>query len=365
MVLILSTSILIVVRLIHVPKMRHDGFTSQGIPLRNLGLFVGIISSNFTIKRLGLMSNDILNHSLFHSKVFQAAVFFPIFHGQNTLPLHSIATNCSTSVHAGICCRVAFAMSYFLTTGLPWFLRAIDDSWFNPGNLYTFIQQLSSFLDPHQHVVIKAHMGPNYFQIWGKPFLQGGAPTLMSRAAVIHVLRYFPWICGSRPFPADDTALDIIVNRTFLSMLNWADVRFAGAVTGRPNAMFLKQYNLHADSHFASFNRSCRPNAYLLKTVKKIVGVHSWGGIMQWRKIVELANSNWFPEDLMFDYRLPDGYELCLDKKEAGRLGSLEYLKAVTPRLNINDPYLNYSVRDLLNYSRTVVKLPWLPRAQV
>jgi hypothetical protein len=147
--------------------MRYDGFTSQGIPLRNLGLFVGIISCNFTIRRLHLMSHDILNHPLFHSRVFQAAVFFPINHGQDTLPLHSIVTNCSSSGHEGICCRVSIAMRYFLTTGLPWFLRAIDDSWFNPDNLYTFIRQLSSFLDPRQHVVIKAHMGPNFLHIWG------------------------------------------------------------------------------------------------------------------------------------------------------------------------------------------------------
>jgi hypothetical protein len=187
----------------------------------------------------------------------------------------------------------------------------------------------------------------------------------MSRAAVIHVLRYFPLICGSGPFPADDTALDIIVNRTFMSMLNWADVRFAGAVTTRPDSMFLKQYKLHIDSHFASFNQSCRTNAAFLKTLKRIVGVHSWGGMMQWRKIVEMSSSNWFPEDLMFDYRPPDGYELCLNKKEAARLGSLEYLKAVTPLLKINDPYLNYSVLDLLKYSLTTVKLPWLPRARI
>jgi hypothetical protein len=365
MTVILSTRNFVSLSVIHCPEFHFGAFSGRGISLRDLGLFVGIISSDFTIKRLFLMSNDILNHSLFSSNIFQTVAFFPIGHARRTLPLHSITTNCSSSVNEGICCRVAIAMRYFLTTGLPWFLRAIDDSWFNPDNLYTFIRQLSSFLDPFQHVVIKAHMGPDYLHKWGKPFLQGGSPTLMSRAAVLHVLRYFPLICGSEPFPTDDTVLDLIVNRTFTSVLNWADVRFAGAVNAHTNSMFRRQYDLHIGSHFALFNRSCSPKGILLKILKRIVGVHSWGGIMQWRKIVEMASSNWFPEALMFEYQPYDGYQLCVNEKEAARLGSVEYLKRVTPLLNVNDPDLNYSVLDLLKWSLKTVKLPWLPRVRL
>jgi hypothetical protein len=304
------------------------------------------------------MSHSILNHSLFHTNIFEAAVFFPAHHGATDLTLHLITTHCGPSTRKGVCCRVTHAMRYFLTTSRGWFLRAIDDSWFNPDNLYTLVQQLSTFLNPRKHVVMKGHAAPDFVLQWGRVYLQGGAPILLSRAAVIHVLQYFPPICGLPFFPSDDTTFGLIANRSFPSLTDWGDVRWAATINSAQDTVFIRQWDSHVGSYFRSFNEVCSQNAIYLKPLNKIIGVHTVNGIVQGRQIVEMASLNWFPQDLMFEYQYPQGYVLCRNKTEEIRLASMDYLKEVTPLLTIAD--LNYSMKDLRKWGDKLPKVPFL-----
>jgi hypothetical protein len=253
-------------------------------------------------------------------------------------------------------------MRTFLAMDIPWFLRAIDDSWFNPGNLHIYINQMSSFLDPFRHVVIKAHMGPNFLVRWGITFLQGGAPILMSRAAVRHVLPHFSNVCGSRHWPADDITLCLIVNRSFPLFWQWADVHFAGAISAHRDSAFALAWWAHVTTHFVAFNQSCRLPPLLARPLKTLVGVHSWGGLEPWRHLVESCSDSWFPENLLFEYCTREGYRICRDSREARRLMSVQYLESVTPKLSIGDPSLNFSLADLWQWGfEHIPRLPWLP----
>jgi hypothetical protein len=363
--ILLAAFFFITKHFIHHSNIHFHLFHSNDIPFSNITLFVGIISSDFTISRLTQMSQLLLTHPLFNSTLFSAAIFFPLHHGAFHSDFPSIITNCSSSVCSGICCRVTLSMRYFLTTKSAWFLRAIDDSWFNPDNLYLFIRQLLTFINPHQHIVIKGHMSPDFLHNYGRAYLHGGSPILMSRAAVIHALQYFPETCGAPLYPADDTTFSLIVNRSFPKLLDWADVRFAGALDSATNSTFRKQWSMLVRSHFVGFNQTCSSNGVYRKPLKRIVGVHSLGGVLQWREIVELASLSWFPNDLLLEYRGEKEYELCVNKSEAERLASVEYLKKVTPILKIDDVELRYSIEDLLNWGLSFPSVWWLPKFEV
>jgi hypothetical protein len=324
-------------------------------------VYVAIISSDFTSPRLELMCRRIFTDSLFAAQVFRFLVLYPREHGPPPCKIPFVVTSCSSSTSEGICCRVDIAMRLFLETESPWFIRVIDDSWFNPGNLYKYVWQLSAFCDPFQHVVIKGHMDPYFLQHWGFTFLQGGAPILMSRAGVQHVLAYFLQICGTAYWPADDITIGLIVNRTFESFSHWADVHFAGAIPSGKST-FHREWDLGVRAHFSGVSRSCDRSHAFQKPLKDLIGVHSWGGIRQWRSLVELCTSPWFPDDLMFEYLGDRGYTMCRDPSEVLRFRSQSFLESHTPKLVIGSPFLNFSVCDLWEWGfQHIPRLPWLP----
>jgi hypothetical protein len=236
-------------------------------------------------------------------------------------------------------------MRLFLETDRDWFLRVIDNSWFNPDNLNTYIQQLSLFINPRRHIVIKGHLIPYYFESFQIPIMHGSTPILMSRAAVRHILGHFPKLCGTRHWSTDDLTLSLIVNRSFEAISDWDDVHFVGE--NPLNSTFGDQWNLHSSTHFRHFKTICSQKNRYLKPLKKIVGVHIADGNRAWREVIEMANENWFPEDLMLEYSQGKGYLFCLDRNEAVRLSSIKYLKKRTPRLEIDDEKLRFSKREL------------------
>jgi hypothetical protein len=254
-------------------------------------------------------------------------------------------------------------MHLFLQGRNNWFLRAIDDSWFNPYNLQLLIRQLESFIDPRSHVVIKSHYEPRFYRRWNVAFLHGGSPTLMSRSAVQHSLPLFYPACSDSHWRADDLALTLIANRSFSLSSHWGDVRFAGAHNSDANATFQVDWDTHYPTQFRYFQRACSPDARELKPLKVLIGVHSRGGILSWRQLVEGASLSWFPDDLLFEFPPTGSYMMCTNRSLALRLASHEYLKSVTPLLDLRDPSLAFSVADLLDWGfYHIPNFPWLPR---
>jgi hypothetical protein len=243
--------------------------------LGGTGVFVAIFSSNFTIGRLILMENSILNKKLFDLSFLDALIIFPRGHGPAPGRTLSVVTPCQTDIRYGLCCRVDWAMRAFLEKGMTWFLRAIDDSWFNPYNLYGLIQQLESFIDPHSHIVIKSHDDPVFNKRWNMAFMQGGSPTLMSRAAVQHSLSTFLGVCGDEHWPADDVALTLIANRSFQSATTWGDVRFADATSTSAKTRFAREWGLHRPTRFRFFSKPCSSKTRHLKPLKVMIGAQT------------------------------------------------------------------------------------------
>jgi hypothetical protein len=99
-------------------------------------VFVAIFSSNFTIARLIHMESSILNNTLFDTDFLDVVVVLPRGHGPIPGKQRFLIAPCPTDVRHGLCCRLDSAMRLFLRESTPWFLRAIDDSWFNPDNLH-------------------------------------------------------------------------------------------------------------------------------------------------------------------------------------------------------------------------------------
>jgi hypothetical protein len=241
-------------------------------------------------------------------------------------------------------------MEDFLGSGsYNWFFRAIDDSWFNLHNLHSYIQQLDSFVDADRHIVIKGHLSPTHWEGWGVTIMQVGAPVLMSRAAVRHMMRFLPEMCDLTPFLTDDNAMTFILRKTFPSTKEWADVRFAGPpITGELNGTLIADWDSAASLHFRRFNRSCRTPAKWWKPWATIVGCHTNGGIQQWKQAVEFAHANWIPENLMIEWHTGVGYGFCLATTQVKReLTSLESLRAQTPLIPLDDPRLNFSIMEL------------------
>jgi hypothetical protein len=238
-------------------RLGGSSFLVGTIRLGHYSVLVAIFSSKFTINRLTLMENSILNHSLFDVHQLKVVVVLPQRHPPAPGKLPSAVTICPTDVQHGLCCRVDWAMRMFLKGNANWFLRAIDDSWFNPYNLKVLIQQLESFVNPHLHVVIKSHNSPVYNENWKVAFMQGGAPTLMSRAAVRHAIMTFLSVCRDKHWSTDDLALTLIANRSFRSAGAWGDVRFAGATSPNSKTEFRREWDLHKATRFQSFQKSC------------------------------------------------------------------------------------------------------------
>jgi hypothetical protein len=326
-------------------------------------VFVAIFSSNFTVGRVVLMGNSILNNTLFDTDFLNVVIVFPRRHGPMPGKYRSISAPCPSDIRRGLCCRLDWAMRLFLKENSSWFLRAIDDSWFNPHNLQVFVQQLESFLDPWFHVVMKSHNSPLFNDKWNVAFMQGGAPTLMSHAAVRHSLSTWLDVCGSSHWDADDLALTLIANRSFPSPAAWGDVRFAGATSPSPKTKFREEWSTHRPTYFQFFNVSCSAKSHYLKPLRIIIGVHSWGGIVSWRKLVEEASSSWFPESLLLEFPETGQYQMCLNKSQALLLASYGYLTRVTPLLELQDPRLNFSAPALFKWGfEHIPQLPWLPQ---
>jgi hypothetical protein len=250
---------------------------------------------------------------------------------------------------AGICCRVKAAMDDFLATGQDWFLRAMDDSWFNVPNLVLLTEQLGTFMNPQRHIVIKGHLSPFHVEKWGFVHLQGGAPILMSRAAVEFVCRYFTAACDVAPWQSDDVALTILVHKMFPSAEFWADVRFGGPpATAHSPGPFAAEWKENAPSHFQHFQRQCDTAGKLYwKPWKTFVGGHTieFG---EWREGVEFAHLDWISENLTLEWRPEIGYGLCFAPMKIVReLVSLNSLRVNTPLIQLGDPSLTFSRRDV------------------
>jgi hypothetical protein len=336
--------------------------STAGVVSRPFRAFVGIFSSNFTIGRLQLLEDSVLNDALFDLTGLDILVVFPRGHGPAPGKLRSVVAPCPTDTQYGLCCRVDWAMRAFLRNKTSWFLRAIDDSWFNPYNMNILIRQLESFVDPWSHVVIKSHDSPVYNEKWNVAYMQGGAPTLMSRAAVQHVLSTFSGVCGDQHWPCDDTTLTLIANRSFQSSAAWGDVRFADAMSRNRKTTFQREWNLHNPTHFQFFDRPCSVKARYLKPLKVMVGAHTRGGVESWRKLVEQVSLSWFPQHLLLEFPGRHNYVMCVNISQATYLASDKYLKATTPLLAIQDPRLNFSLAELWRWGfEHIPQLPWLP----
>jgi hypothetical protein len=132
--------------------------------------------------------------------------------------------------------------------GIPWFLRAINHSWFNPDNHTHCRDRWALFLDPYRRIVMKNHDGPDYVDNLKLDFLRGGSPAVMSHAGVVHVLKRFQWVCGLRDSNADDRVLTLMADRTFTSPTAPAGIHFAGAIGLSPSTAFVTQWDLHGPS---------------------------------------------------------------------------------------------------------------------
>jgi hypothetical protein len=228
--------------------------------------------------------------------------------------------------------------------------------------LHGLIQQLESFIDPRSHVVIKGHDYPIFNENWNMAFMQGGSPILMSQAAVQHGLSTFLGVCGDKHWPNDDVALTLIANRSFQSANAWGDVRFAGAITKSARTRFAREWSLHSRTAFRFFNTTCSLETGYLKPLKVMVGVHTKGGVLSWRSLIEQVSFNWFPKHLLLEFSRRDHYVMCANLSRATDLASDEYLKGVTPLLDFHDPYLNFTVMELYNWGfEHIPRLPWLP----
>jgi hypothetical protein len=312
-------------------------------------VYVAVLSAGVTKHRLDRMFRTIMNHSLFQKGCFVTEVIVPRALPISDPKLPIVITNCSWTWQEGLCCRIRVGMDDFLSRDIEWFVRAIDDSWFNPRTLERYIDELESLFDPRRHVIIKAHLSIWHSQHWGVDVLQGGAPILMSRGAVTLLHEYFPRVCWIGPWLSDDNAFTFIVERVFSSPQNWGDIRFSGSPLGAEltDGKFESDWDQHRDTNFRSFNRMCQTSTTGLKPWATMIGAHTSGGARQWQEAIESADSDLIPENLMIGWN-GDGYFFCLAPIEVKRnLTSLQSIADHTPRISLGDPILNFSIRDL------------------
>jgi hypothetical protein len=326
----------------------------ETIPKRHPHIYIAIFSARMTKNRLTRMFERLLNPTFFRTDRVVARVIVPKGHGFTEPVVPLLISECPSSIQAGLCCRTRVAMDDFLDRDIDYFVRAIDDSWFNLENLESYIEQLDSLLDPRIHVITKGHLSLWHARVWNVSIVQGGSPILMSQAAVRHISRYFPEVCEATPFGTDDNAFSFVLQKIFSSREFWADVRFCGSPLRRTNLTpaFSLDWDQNHATDFRYFNQSCRVGKEYPKPWRTMVGAHTSGGVPQWQEAIELAHTTSIPENLMVEWRQTEGYRLCLGPIEVKReLTSLGYVDAHTPRLRLTDPRLNYSIRDIVELS--------------
>jgi hypothetical protein len=326
--------------------------------------YIAIFSAEKTKNRLKRMSRTILSDRYFERRRFAVRVIVPRDHDVYVENAQDLVSNCAGNRRQDLCCRLRAAMDDFLESDIDWFVRAIDDSWFNLHNLEVYIKQLNSIVDPRRHVVVKGHRDPLYWDRDNKSLIQGGAPVLMSQAAVRHIARFFPLLCKLSMFHTDDNALALILQRTFSSSESWGDVHFAGPpYTGSFDGEFMAEWNENRATHFRSFNRSCGSDRKYWKPWGTMIGCHTNSVVSEWAEAVELAHSKWIPEDLMLEWRSNGHYGFCRTGVGIVReLTSVDYARAHTPLIELTDPGLDFSFREL-GESAVRVCLAWSSQA--
>jgi hypothetical protein len=219
----------------------------------------------------------------------------------------------------------------FLAGRADWYFRANDDSWINPSNLLSFIDQLELFVEPRTDIVFK---GQAYMYMVKPLMLQGGDGLLMSRAAAEFVAS-LGWENLTRQalHHQEDTAYSLAIFKALGEPSHWCDSRFTGATTGyRTQWIMPPVIRAHLPNRFSSFDRACRSTMVL--PLRTAVGMHT-AGLPEFEELITLAHE--LPDRVAMEWN-GRTYDLCVaEKGTVGRLQSLQRLVDMTPIVSGQD----------------------------
>jgi hypothetical protein len=107
-------------------------------------LYYAVIPTRIQFGRVQRLAENLITSPVFVSSTIRCALIWSTLESTNIRNCQSIHTNCPITKPHGLTCRVSRSLDDFLHTGIPWFFRAIDDSWINPENVIEFLDQLET-----------------------------------------------------------------------------------------------------------------------------------------------------------------------------------------------------------------------------
>jgi hypothetical protein len=114
-----------------------------------------ILSSSQTFSRLEPYLDFLLSNPSVPSEI-QPEIIVPTGQLPKPFKVPVRAVSGMPDANVGLCEREFAGFHFFLnTTALPWFYRAIDDTWILPGNLIELVDDLEKFVNPYQDIVVK------------------------------------------------------------------------------------------------------------------------------------------------------------------------------------------------------------------
>jgi hypothetical protein len=303
-------------------------------------LTYSVIPTRLHFQRMHRMSASLLSHQLFQEHVFECVVFWSTLESAEFPPAESVQTDCSIGKPWGLTCRIAHSLDTFLERGRPWYFRAIDDSWINPDNLFEYLDQLETFVDPYRNLVFKA----NFFRyLQGERWVEGGSGLLLSRAAVAFIVALNLTKLGEISLHSqEDTALTLPIYLALEKSAQWVDHRFMGPTTGyRTRWIMPEVIREHLESGFRGFNVSCY--SQWVYPVKYAVAVHTTG-VIELEKLVVRARE--VVDDLAMQWN-GRTYSLCRTQRaRLENMISTMTLRENTPIVVLED-VRNASIQDL------------------
>ena len=305
-----------------------DNFTERKKPLAKIILY----SSGATYDLVEFASKTWANHPLVRDGTFEVNVAISYDAKITKKYFRTLQFPCTDRVEkpSGLACRVDLSFFDFLQDvwSADWIFKAMDDTWLQLDNLYTYITNLNTFIDPKKNLVVKAHVNSKHLPDY---LIHGGTGWLQSRAMTEYLFKNHLNILSLF------TKSYILQDDTTQSLINYLvfDRHFDYHETCYLCQRFTKEFEPCFENYNFSTVPEC-PSNYLVADIKSVISVHLFGDDPLIRTFAN--NIDKLPDDLCYYYIIHNTYTHLCRKTPTTIIANydIEHLKLNTPILTMN-----------------------------
>lgn len=317
--------------------------TKRTKPLAKIILY----TSGATYDRVLFASKTWANHPLVENGTFEINVAVSYDANITNEIFRTFRYPCTDQVEkpSGLACRVDFSFFDILqdTLSSDWIYKAMDDTWLELDNLYTYITNLNQIVDPKRHLVVKAHINSKHLPDY---LIHGGTGWLQSRAMTEYLFKNHMNILSlftKSYILQDDTTQSLINYLVFDRNFDYHEPNYLCQRFHPDFQPFFENYD------FSSVPEC--PSNYLVSKIKKVISIHLFGTDSLMRTFAN--NLEKLPDDLCYYYIVHNTYTyLCRSTPTTlFTTYDIDQLKLNTPLLTMNHTHKPIPERRPFYYS--------------